>query len=143
MKKSNKIKMFITSACLLTATAFGVGGVLAQDSESADTERRAEFEERRQERREEATVRSEERWAEISAENPELANEIEALRAERTAEREQARAEFAAQYPNIAAALEDGTINRAMLSVGPDGERGRNFDQSRRGPRADGSRGRR
>lgn len=116
-----KLRTILTSACLLTVTAFGVGAVFAQDSENADSDRRAEFEERRQERREGAEARREERWAELSAENPELANEIEAFRAERAAQREQARAEFAQQYPNIATALEDGTINRAMLGGGPRG----------------------
>ena len=135
--KMNKYKVILASACLLTATAFGVGGVLAQDSENVDGERRAEFEERRQERREDAEVRREERWAEFSTENPELATEIEALRAERTAQREQARSEFAEAYPNIAIALEDGTIDRAMI----DGRPG--FEGGQRGPRRDGSRGRR
>lgn len=114
----NKIKIILTSVCLLAVTAFGVGGALAQDSENADGERRAEFEERRQERMEQSEARREERWAELSTENPALANEIEALRAGRRAQREQARAEFAQQYPNIAEALEDGAINRAMLGGG-------------------------
>ena len=129
--KMNKYKVILTSAFLLTATAFSVGGVFAQDSENADSERRTEFEERRQERRQETETRREERWAELSAENPELATEIEALRAERTAQREQARAEFAQEYPNIATALENGTINRAMI------------DGRRRGQEPGGSRGRR
>lgn len=133
MKKTNKFILIVTSACLLTATVFGVGGVLAQDSESADNERRAAFEERRQERREGAEARREERWAELAAENPDLANEIEALRAERAAQREQTRAEFAEKYPNIAEALEDddSPVNRAMLGGG------------RRGPHQGGPRGRR
>ncbi|MBN4053773.1 hypothetical protein JYT97_02695 [Haliea sp. AH-315-K21] len=137
----NKYKIFLGSAFLLTATVFGVNGVLAQDSEAADSERRAAFEERMQERRVEAEARREERWAEFSEENPELATEIGALRAERAAEREQAQAEFAEQYPNIAAALEDGRVNRAMLTDRP--ERGRGLNRHRRGPEQDGFRGRR
>jgi C4-dicarboxylate-specific signal transduction histidine kinase len=127
----NKYKVILGATVLAATAAFGVGGVLAQDSEATDAERRAAFEERREERRAEMETRREERWAEISEENPELAAEIEALRAEREAKREQARAEFAEKYPNIVEALEDGRINRAMLEGG------------RRGPQQGGPRGRR
>lgn len=127
----NKYKVILGSAVLAATAAFSISGVLAQDSEATDAERRAAFEERRDERRGEMEARREERWAEISEENPELAAEIEALRAERAAQREQARAEFAEKYPNIAEALEDGRINRAMLEGG------------RRGPQQGGPGGRR
>ena len=127
----NKYKVILGSAVLAATAAFSIGDVLAQDSEATDAERRAAFEERRDERRGEMEARRKERWAEISEENPELAAEIEALRAERAAQREQARAEFAEKYPNIAEALEDGRINRAMLEGG------------RRGPQQGGPGGRR
>jgi hypothetical protein len=133
----NKFKLILGSAFLLTITAFGASGVLAQDSEEVDSERRAAFEERRQERRVEVEARREERWTEFSEDNPELAEEIEALRAERAAQREQAQAEFTEQYPNIAAALEDGRLNRGMLADRPGPERGRGFNRGRRGPGRD------
>ncbi len=87
-------------------------------------------------------ARREERWSELSEENPELAAEIEAFRAERAAEREQARAEFAKQYPNIAEALEDGRINRAMLADRPVFARGQGPNRDRRGSEQDRARGR-
>ena len=129
----NNYKIILGSAVLVTAAAFSVSGVFAQESEATDAERRAAFEERREERQAEMEARREERWAEISEENPELAAEIEALRAERAAEREQARAEFAEQYPNIAEALEDGSLNRAMLADRPGFERGQGPNRNRRG----------
>ncbi len=133
MKMMNKYKIILGSAVLATVAAFSAGSVFAQDSEATDAERRAAFEERRDERREEMEARREERWAEISEENPELAAEIEALRAERAAQREQARAEFAEQYPNIAEALEDGRLNRAMLADRPGFERGQGANRNQRG----------
>lgn len=138
----NKYSVILGSAVLVTTAAFSVGGVLAQDSGTTDAERRATFEERRDERRDEMEARRAERWAEISEENPELAAEIEALRAEREAQHEQARAEFAEQYPNIAEALEDGRINRAMLADRPGFERGQGPNRNRRGPEQGGPRGR-
>jgi len=140
--KMNKFKVILGATVIVSAAAFGVGGVLAQDSEATDAERRAAFEERREERRGEMEARREDRWVEISEENPELAAEIEALRAQRAAEREQARAEFAEQYPNIAEALEDGRINRAMLTDRPGFERGQGPNRNRRGPEQGGPRGR-
>ncbi len=140
MKMMNKYKMILGSAVLVAAAAFSVGGVFAQESEATDAERRAAFEERRDERRAEMEARREEMWAEISEENPELAAEIEALRAERAAQREQARAEFAEQYPNIAEALEDGRLNRAMLADRPGFERGQRPNRNRRGAEQGGAR---
>ena len=139
----NKFKVILGATVIVSAAAFGVGGVLAQDSEATDAERRAAFEEGREERRGEMEARREERWAEISAENPELAAEIEALRAERAADSvSKRRAEFAEQYPNIAEALEDGRINRAMLTDRPGFERGQGPNRNRRGPEQGGPRGR-
>lgn len=138
----NKYKVILGVTVLAATAAFGTANVLAQDSEATDAERRAAFEEGRDERRGEMEARREERWAEISAENPELAAEIEALRAERAAQREQRRAEFAQQYPNIAKAMEDGRINRAMLADRPGFERGQGPNRNRRGAEQDGPRGR-
>ncbi len=87
MKKMNKYKFILGSALLVITTAFGINGVVAQDSEEAELE--AQMQERR--------------------------------------------AKFAQQYPNIAAALEDGRINRAMLGDRLRSERGQGSRRGRPG----------